>query len=225
VLVVLLIGWSAYAVVSSDDDNPEAASDAPGGASSANRDVSDEASRSDDSRTGEDALTACASDVAVAENVVAVARTGVRHWHIHVQARTDMLAGLITDEVMKAKWKRTRLAGPADLVRFEAALLKYDEAPGCDGLDAVDDSSSDRAEDCAARSEATSTAVAAAQAAMGDWQAHQENMATFADGGMTAAHAQHEWVEAWRAAPANIEAYGDARAALAAAPECEVAEG
>jgi len=162
--------------------------------------------------------------VAAAENVVAVARTGVRHWYIHVQARTDMLAGRITYDQMKAEWKRTRLAGPADLERFEAALQEYDEAPGCD-LDSVEDSLRDQADDCAARSEAASTAAAAAQAAMGDWKSHQEAMARFADGAMTAEHAQHEWVRAWRAAPGDIDAYGDARAELAAAPDCQAAEG
>jgi hypothetical protein len=55
----------------------------------------------------------CAAEVAVAEREVSAARVAAGHWREHVQARTALLDGRISQATTKAIWKRTRLAGPA----------------------------------------------------------------------------------------------------------------
>jgi len=163
------------------------------------------------------ALAACSQKVAAARQVVDVARTGVSHWHTHVQARTDMLDGRISVERMDALWKRTRLAGPADQQRFKSVLEQYDAAPACQ---VPGGSTSQKASDCATDWKAAHGAVTASRRAMGDWQSHLSHMAAFAAGQMTAAQAQQMWVESWRTAPTNIDAFDRAERTLASAPAC-----
>jgi hypothetical protein len=150
---------------------------------------------------------------------------GVAHWATHVQARTDMLSGVISPERMAALWKRTRLAGPADQRRFGTALAGYDSSgQQCSegALEAAATEQPDEAEDCLARFAGATEAVQAAELAMGDWEHHLDMMAEFAAGGMTADEAQRMWVRAWRTAPTNINAYQRGRRAVARAPACRV---
>lgn len=204
VLVTLLAGWAAYGMVSGDEGTVSGS----GG----------ETSTTGDRASGETPLDACAAEVSKAARVVAAASEGVSHWNTHVQARTDLIEGRISEERMRELWKRTRLAGPADQQRFQTALKQYDGTSQCSGLAA--DQLGKTATDCVARSETAAHAVAAAQGAMGDWKAHLDNMAAFANREMTPDEAQHHWIEAWRKAPANISAYQDAREALGNAPPC-----
>jgi hypothetical protein len=164
---------------------------------------------------------ACSAGIATAEDVVAAADAGVSHWSAHVQARTDMLEGRISESEMNAIWKRTQDAGPADQQQFSTAQQDYDGQPSCDELHNDTESHSEAVTDCLARSEAATTAVSAAEAAMNDWASHLHHMSEYADGGMTAGRAQRLWVTAWRQAPENITAYEDARTALSEAPPCD----
>lgn len=213
VLMTLLAGWAAYGMVSGDDNSTVPG---PGGQS---------ATPPGTGASGRTALAACAAGVSKAEGVVSAASRGVSHWNTHVQARTDLVEGRISEERMRALWKATRLAGPADQERFQAALRQHDGSAQCSGLRHLPDGLQRAAGDCVARSKAADQAMAAAQAAMGDWRSHLDNMAAFANGEMTPAEAQHHWVQAWREAPSNISAYQEARAALAEAPRCTSADG
>lgn len=166
------------------------------------------------------AVTACSKGIATAERAVSVAGPGVRHWNGHVQARTDMMAGRITVNQMKAIWKRTRLAGPGDQRTYGKARSDYSgAAKACAPLREV--SGEPVAADCVDRAVITDRAVKAADAAMGDWQSHLDAMAKFAAGGMTVERSQQLWVQAWRTAPTNINAYNDGVAELDRAASCD----
>lgn len=170
----------------------------------------------------EQAIRACAAELSRASSVVDAAARGVSDWSGHVQARTDMLQGRISVTAMEAIWKRTRLAGPADQSRFQAARQRYRSTSHCRGLRDASTSNTDRAAGCAARAEVAATAVSAAEMAMGDWQSHLGNMVMHADGRMNSVVAQRKWVAAWRHAPPHIATYRSARLALDKAPPCTV---
>lgn len=169
---------------------------------------------------------ACREAIAAAEAVVDAARTGVGHWAAHVQARTDLRAGKITEDEMRATWKATRLAGPGDVASVDVATSAYE--PQADVCAHVEQSSvpaglSVAMGRCLERNEAAEAAVETGRAAMADWSAHLEAMAQFADGDFDAAHAQHLWETAWAKAPVNIDAFRAADQALQSAPACELA--
>ncbi|HEV8178464.1 MAG TPA: hypothetical protein VGP44_12365, partial [Gemmatimonadales bacterium] len=149
---------------------------------------------------------------------------GVSHWSAHVQARTDLLKGRISEKTMNAVWDRTRKAGPGDLKRFETALRQHHGKQRCHDLrniSKVPRSQQDAVTGCVTRSRIATEAVAAAQAVIGDWRDHLKHMAAYADGGMTAGKAQRLWVQAWRNAPANISTYAATGTKLRKAPPCE----
>jgi hypothetical protein len=157
----------------------------------------------------------CAAEVAVAEREVSAARVAAGHWREHVQARTALLDGRISQATTKAIWKRTRLAGPGDIRRLAAATAAYQpvrggcaNAPGAAG------------KACRQRLTALADAVVAGQAVARDWQAHLAMMATHKAGGMDDQHAQTMWVAAWHAAPANLTAFADADATVARTASC-----
>ena len=230
-LLTLLVGWSATAVLTSDDTNPS--TQARGDATASHHPSDHPSDRSSDSAPSSPAaeptsantptesagsaraLRTCAADLARAESVVDAAATGVDHWHSHVQARTDMLSGAIEPDEMKELWSQTRLAGPEDQKRFDAALQEYGAASTCDDL-GEDGPDQAKVSDCIARSKAATRAVSAGEDAMGDWLSHLDHMAAYAQGEMDQDEAQREWVQAWRNAPVNISKFTDARAALAA---------
>jgi hypothetical protein len=167
------------------------------------------------------AAETCRPAIAAGERAVTAARLGVEHWDAHVRARTDGLAGRISAEQMRAIWKRTRLAGPADVAQFNAAEKRYASlAAACASAIESSGSATEATRVCRGRATAAADAVDAARRATGDWAAHQANMREFADGAMRAEHAQHEWERAWRTAPANITGYRDAVDALQRVPAC-----
>ncbi|MEV0289610.1 hypothetical protein AB0H36_36255 [Kribbella sp. NPDC050820] len=143
------------------------------------------------------------------------ARIAAGHWREHVQARTDLMAGKNTEETTKAIWKRTRLAGPADVAQLATVTATYDKVVrGCEGL------TSPEAVACAQRLTTLQAAAASGRAAAGDWAAHLEMMRAHADGDFGAEHAQEMWVTAWENAARNLNAFARADAALASAPAC-----
>jgi hypothetical protein len=128
-----------------------------------------------------------------------------------VQARSDLLAGKNSAETTKAIWKRTRLAGPADIATLKAAITAQANADGgCAKLPGA----------CSQRLTALDRAATANEAAARDWENHLAAMAAHAAGDFDSDHAQQMWVAAWTAAPKNLNAAAQADAALAAAPAC-----
>jgi hypothetical protein len=216
-VLLLVIGWlvlSDVSIFTSGDDGKEVAGD-----NSAGVDPSQSTVESPDDEAGT-VLQLCSVRIAEAEDVVAAASAGVSHWNAHVQARTDLLEGRISEEEMEAVWKRTQDAGPDDQERFNAAQQAYGGQSSCDELRDFTGLQTPEMTNCLDRSAAAATAVSAADSAMTDWSTHLHHMSEYADGGMTSGRAQRLWVSAWREAPENISAYDNARATLTEAPTC-----
>lgn len=109
------------------------------------------------------ALTRCRDSVRAAENAVAAARTGVRNWNTHVQTRTELLSGRVSKAVATKTFKRTRLAGAAEIEKFDASYASYAKTRG-------DCEEAGRAlpPACATRASTADTAARRADDAMGD---------------------------------------------------------
>ncbi|MFI7065205.1 hypothetical protein ACIBL3_29720 [Kribbella sp. NPDC050124] len=162
-----------------------------------------------------DSAAACVAQIAAAEQVVKAARIAAGHWREHVQARTDLMTGKNTEATTKAIWKRTRLAGPADVSQLATATSAYAKVVrGCEGLTSPD------AAACRERLTALEVAAASGRAASGDWAAHLAMMRAHAAGDFGAEHAQEMWVSAWENAAKNLNAFARSDAALANAPAC-----
>jgi hypothetical protein len=181
----------------------------------------------DDSTSNSDAakvtsLRMCAARVSNAERIIAAAGNGVGHWRQHIQARTDMLKGRISETKMDRVWERTQRAGPADQRHFRATAGRYPSRSHCGQPRTYPPRLQRLAKDCLNRAAATTRGLRAAHGAMRDWRVHLANMAKFSRGRMSAAMAQGRWVQAWRNAPIHITAYRTARAALDRAPDCDM---
>jgi hypothetical protein len=230
-LVVVAGGVLLVRSISSGGDDPSTTSADASTSSSPDSDSGTPSSQPTEDSTSRAAgsdgklVRACAAELSTADGVVAAADRGVADWNDHVQARTDMLEGRMSVERMDAIWARTRIAGPGDQEKFHAAMEKHGDMSDCHELKASADGADDPAADCVSRATAAERTVAAAEAAMRDWESHLTNMAAYAHGDMTSDMAQDKWVAAWRDAPAHIKAYDDARAELAAAPSCDATRG
>jgi hypothetical protein len=161
-----------------------------------------------------DAVRACVAEVRTAEAVVVAARIAASHWREHVQAQTDLIAGKNTDAETKAIWKRTRLAGPADMARWDAATAQLQTQGGCARL------AGRAATTCSQRSAALDAAAIAGRATAKDWGNHLAMMTAHGAGDFGAIHAQQLWIDQWKAAPKNLDAFAQADAALSKAPAC-----
>jgi len=160
--------------------------------------------------------SACGAEVAAAEGQVSATRVAAGHWREHVQARTALLDGRISQATTKAIWKRTRLAGPADIQRLADATTAHQRVSG-----GCADVSGAAGQACRQRLSALAAAVAAGRAVARDWQAHLAMMAAHKAGGMDDQQAQTMWVAAWRAAPANLAAFAHADATLTRTAPCD----
>jgi hypothetical protein len=225
-VAVAVVGGAVAVAFSGGDSSPYWSARATATASpTPEPTVSETITRAPSAATVPAAATACRDSTAAAQAAVDAARIGVDHWAAHVQARTDLLAGKITEDEMRAIWKATRLAGPNDVAALTKAVAAYE--PQADACGQVERSTapSDRAarvEHCLQRHEAAQAVVDAGRAAVGDWESHLEAMARFKAGDFDAAHAQHLWVQAWEKAPVNINAFRTADQALQKAPACEL---
>jgi hypothetical protein len=170
-------------------------------------------------------LRTCAARVSNAGRVIAAAGEGVGHWRQHIQARTDMLKGRISEKKMNKVWERTQRAGPADVHRFRATADRYPSRAHCGQPRTYPPRLRRLAHSCLVRAAVTTHGLRAAHRAMRDWRVHLANMKKFSRGRMSAAMAQGRWVQAWRNAPINITAYRSTRAALDRAPACTMRRG
>ena len=166
----------------------------------------------------QDALRDCRAKVQATDQVLKAAKVGVRHWSEHVQAQTDANAGKISPDRMDAIFKRTRLAGPEDVDKYEDAVKQAkDENGSCETPDGTPAPIAAQLSSCAEREQAQQSVVEAASDAMGDWESH---LAAMRRSRMGHVHdAQGVWIRAWRAAPPHISAYQKA-AAHFDAPTC-----
>ena len=222
--VVGLLGWWVTRIVT--DDVVPAAGDGNAGAADTPSDTPSAApadapsDRGDADADAEAAIEQCVTELDQVETAVAAARPGIASWREHTRARTDMLAGRISEKRMEAIYDHTRHAGHAAQPRFTDAVDAVGEPDPCEALRGLDASGDDRAAGCLGRSEAAGAAYAAARETMDEWSAHLRHMDEYADGGMRTGTAMRLWVAAWREAPQGLRAYADRTAKLRAAPAC-----
>lgn len=163
-------------------------------------------------------LKACQRKVRAADDVMRAAKIGVLHWATHVQAQTDANAQKISSATMSARFKKTRLAGPTDLQRFDDALDAYKDLNGsCDKVKNAPAKVASKLSDCRDRAQAQKPVMAAGADGMADWKSHIAAMARNAEEHVS--NAQGVWLKAWRAAPPHINAYKKVSADFNA-PKC-----
>ncbi|WP_344112852.1 hypothetical protein [Kribbella alba] len=156
----------------------------------------------------------CTAEMRSTEAMVGAVRIAATHWREHVQAQTDLIAGKNTTATTTAIWKRTRLAGPGDITRVSLATANLKNQAGCAKLRGP------AATSCSQRKAAMEVAITTGRAAAQDWANHLSMMAAHASGDLGAIHAQQRWIDQWRAAPKNLDAFAQAAAALSKAPGC-----
>ncbi|HEY6742045.1 MAG TPA: hypothetical protein VI110_06770 [Lapillicoccus sp.] len=172
------------------------------------------------------ALQECMARESAAQAVVDTAARGAQHWGDHVQGQNDINSGARTLlDVKTNTWAPTRKAGPTDVSDFQAAMAAYTGVSGCQNVKALPAPGElkSKLDACAAHQAALDTYVEASKAVMTDWQTHLGEMADHAEGHINSFQAQDNWLKRWREAPAHLDPYKAAAAALAAAPACTTA--
>ena len=161
------------------------------------------------SAAAQKALEACQTRVRAADDVLKQGEIGVGHWAIHIQAQKDYLTGKATVDEMKARFKKTRLKGPADLDRYDNALSTYKDLEGpCAKVKGAESVVAVALAKCEKRSKAQGPVMKATAAGMKDWRAHQKFMQRNAlHRAGTPSEAQATWLKQYRAAPKNINAF------------------
>jgi hypothetical protein len=153
------------------------------------------------------------------DEVIAAASTGAGHWSEHVQAQTDANRGKITATEMQRVFKSTRLAGPADVRRYEKAVSSDKNQTGaCEAPPGTNEKLRAQFDSCAQRSKAQRPVLASGARVMADWKSHLGAMRMSRMGHVD--DAQGVWLRAWRAAPPHISAHTSAASSYKDAPDC-----
>ena len=156
------------------------------------------------------AMKACQQRVQAADEVLAQAKTGIDHWSTHVGAQRDADKGEISPEKQKSIFKATRLKGSADQKRYAEAQRAYDRVrnASCGKAAGADAKVAAALASCQERARAQGAVMKAAAGAMGDWKSHLAAMQRSRE--FHVDNAQQVWLDAYRAAPKNLNAYARA---------------
>jgi hypothetical protein len=142
----------------------------------------------------------------------------MRNWSDHVQAQTDANAGEITIGEMEDIFDRTMKAGDEDEKQYKAAVKSFEGRDGtCNKVSGASARVTAQLARCAERRSAQEPVLRASGDGMEDWIEHLADMRRSAEGKLH--DAQRRWLETWRAAPKNINAYNKA-AEKFSAPDC-----
>lgn len=165
------------------------------------------------------AISGCRRAVALAESVLGAAGDGISHWREHVQAQTDLTLGRNTDAQTKAIFKRTKLAGPSDVAKYQTAKAGYKaDGEACKAVKGAAEEQTEQLKVCHTRLGKVSSALTNADLVIKDWSNHLADMRKSAGG---AVHdAQSVWLETWRKAPPNLDKYASAMDTLAKTKSC-----
>jgi hypothetical protein len=166
------------------------------------------------------AMNACRDRVNAADDVLDEARTGVGHWEAHVDAERRAEAGTISIAERQKIFKATREKGPGDQKRYAEALRAYDDVKkaSCGKTDGADAKTAATMAKCRQRADAQAPVLKTAAAAMGDWKQHLADMQRSRV--QHNSDAQQVWINAYKAAPRNIDPYEKALQKFDKAPEC-----
>jgi hypothetical protein len=163
-------------------------------------------------------LRTCRAKVEAGDKVLATAKKGMQNWSNHVQAQTDANAGEITTGEMDDIFERTMKAGDEDEKQYEAAVKSFEGRKGtCREVRGASAQVARQLARCADRQRAQEPVLRAAEDGMQDWIAHIGDMRRSAQGKLH--DPAQKWLETWRAAPKNIDAYNEAVDKYSA-PDC-----
>ena len=215
VAVVVVLGAAAvYLLRPGGPGIPSAAGQSPEAAPS-----TAESSKEASTPAADAALDRCINESKAADAVLLAADAGVKDWHDHVQAQTDGNSGKISVSEMNAIFQRTRLAGPAELAKYDSAVTDLQQLGGaCDPMSGAKGRTAKHLDACLDRRKVQDTAMKAAAGAMTDWRDHQTK-----EGGTDAGHygeSTRHWLADWRNAPEHIDAYQKEQKLVAKAPAC-----
>jgi hypothetical protein len=158
------------------------------------------------------ALDDCRAKVEAGDAVIKEAKTGVDHWAGHVNAQVLADRGAIRIPEMLARFKETRLKGPADQKRYHDAVKEYEnQDASCKKLEKAPRKINASLAKCATRSSDQKPVLTTGAAGMRDWASHLAAMQR--DKNEHVSNAQAIWVKVYRAAPTNINAFKRAVAA------------
>lgn len=195
--------------VPSGNTEPSGANPSTGAASSAPSDPG----------TARQALENCRARVGRVQTVIDAASVGIDHWRRHVQAQTDQFEGRIDETRMRAEFSETKLAGPEDVRRYDAAVAtNTGGASACVPPQAAPADLAAQLDACRRRDEVLGAGLKQADITMNDWKKHLADMRRSAAGEVP--HAQDVWLETWRKAPPNLEAWAGTQRSIGAAPAC-----
>jgi hypothetical protein len=149
---------------------------------------------------------------------MAAGKVGMRNWADHVQAQTDANSGEISIGKLEDIFRRTQQAGDDDEKRYSRAVKAYhDRGDGsCRTVAGAPARIGKQLARCADRERAQQPVLVAAEDGMADWTKHLAVMRRSEDGKVH--NAQQKWLETWRAAPRNINAYEKAAGRFSARP-------
>lgn len=165
------------------------------------------------------ALENCRAQVDALQTVIDAASVGIEHWRRHVQAQTDLFDGRINETRMRAEFSETKLAGPEDVRRYDAAVAANNADVGaCEPPQAGPADLTTQFGACRRRFDALEGGLGQADTTMDDWRNHLAAMQRSATGQVP--HAQDVWLETWRKAPPNLQAWSATQRTIAAAPTC-----
>ena len=152
-------------------------------------------------------MESCQQRVRAADDVLEEARTGIAHWESHVSAERDAAANKISVAKRQAIFKATRLKGPTDQKRYADAQRAYDRVrdASCGKAKGADAEVTATLATCRERAKAQEPLMAAAAKPMGDWKSHLADMQRSRR--VHVNNAQKVWLQAYKAAPPNINAY------------------
>ena len=155
-----------------------------------------------------------------ADAVLKVARTGIQHWEAHVDAERRAEAGKISFDERQEIFKATRLKGPGDQNRYADARRAYDKVKdaSCGKVSGADAKVTTTLARCHDRAAAQSAVMKTAAAVMGDWKQHLSDMQRSRV--QHNSDAQQVWINAYKAAPRNIDPYEKALRKFKQAPKC-----
>jgi hypothetical protein len=155
------------------------------------------------------ALDDCRAKVEAGDAVIKEAKTGVAHWAGHVNAQVLADRGAIRIPEMLARFKETRLKGPADQKRYHDALNEYEnQDASCKKVEKAPSKINATLAKCATRNSDQQPVLTTGAAGMRDWASHLAAMQR--DKNEHVANAQAIWVKAYRAAPTNINGFNRA---------------
>lgn len=165
------------------------------------------------------AFMACRMEVTRGDALAVASATVADDWEGHTSALTRLEAGRITQAEADAIWKRTKLAGPSDMKRYQAALTAYTRSKGaCARMGALPSAFAGAGAQCAQRANANSDVADKVAPVSAAWASHLTSMKSKADTSVTQYMAK--WHQQVNGAPKILRAYRAAASTVHASPAC-----